>query len=429
MPSAPLALVLAGGGARGAYEVGVLRYILGELVPRLGEEALPRLFCGTSVGAINACALAAHAQDLKAGARVLEERWSNLELRHVFKLGWGDLAGLMRWIFGANKPTGPRSMLDPGPLADLVRGDVPWRLLHENVATQRVQAVTVSCTDVETGNTVVFLEGRARGHGLHGTPSSHDPTVEWTRARLTPQHALASAAIPFLFPPVRVAGRVFTDGSVRQNTPLSPALRLGAGRVLVIGLRAGRRGQAVTSRRQPAAEQRALSSPLFLFGKLLDALLLDRVETDLLSLRRINLALSGMPGEVAMGPSMPAEGIAPQRIEPQSLGHAALEGSPVGLALEAAGATLRPVRDLYLRPSHDLGALAAEMMGRPSVRSRADGPAGWLLRKMGEAAGAGGTSDMLSYLLFDREYARELISMGEADARAIGPEIEHFLSG
>lgn len=430
MPSAPLALVLAGGGARGAYEVGVLRYILGELVPRLGESALPRLFCGTSVGAINACALAAHAQDLPAGTRVLEERWSNLELRHVFRLRWGDLAGLARWLIGWGKPAGPRSMLDPGPLADLVRGDVPWRLLHENVATQRVQAVTVSATDIETGNTVVFLEGRASGQGQHGTPASHDPTVEWTRARLTPQHALASAAIPFLFPPVRVAGRVFTDGSVRQNTPLSPALRLGAGRVLVIGLRAGRQPHPVPARRQAHAEQRALSSPLFLFGKLLDALLLDRVETDLAALRRINLALSGLPGVVSMGRSMRAEGpVPPPTVEPHALAHAAFEGSPVGLALEAAGATLRPVRDLYLRPSQDLGALATEMMSRPSVRARAEGPAGWLMRKMGEAAAqGGGASDTLSYLLFDRDYARELISMGEADARALGPEIEHFLS-
>src|SRR6266850_971463 len=300
MPSGPLALVLSGGGARGAYEIGVLRYVLGELVPRLGERALPRLFCGTSVGAINACALAAHAADLGAGVRILEQRWSALELSHVFRRGWGDLAGLARWLIGFVHPDGPQSILDPAPLAELVRDGVPWR-----------------------------------------------------------------------------------------------ALRVGAGRVLVVGLRARRRPHAVRAGRQPEEDQRAISSPLFLFGKLLDALLLDRVENDLQTLRRINQAISAVPE---------------------------FDRTPAVAALEAAGAMLRPVRDLFLHPSSDLGQLAADMISRPSVRDRLEGPAGWLLRRMGESAGATASPDMLSYLLFHGDYARELMALGESDARKIRPE-------
>src|SRR5262249_48308827 len=106
-----------------------------------------------------------------------------------------------------------------------------------------------------------------------------------------------------------------------------------------------------------------------------------------------------------------------------------LEQNPFALALEAAGAILRPVRDLFLQPSHDLGELAASLISRPSVRDRMEGPAGGLLRKMGEARAAGASADLLSYLLFDGEYARELMALGESDARALGPQIEEFLAG
>src|SRR5438270_1842115 len=120
MDGSPLALVLSGGGARGAYEVGVLRYILGTLAPRLGARARPSIFCGISVGAINACAIAAHHDipDFAVGA--LGDRWRALGLDAVFRLGWRDLAGLARWLFGAVREGGPRSLLDAAPLAELV---------------------------------------------------------------------------------------------------------------------------------------------------------------------------------------------------------------------------------------------------------------------------------------------------------------------
>jgi NTE family protein len=395
----PLALVLSGGGARGAYEIGVLRYVLGKLTPRLGDSARPRIFSGTSVGAINACAIAAHHDVADFGIRHLAERWRQLGLEHVFQLGWGDLAALVRWLFGSGNPGGPRSLLDAKPLAELVRSVIPWRSLHQGVADRRVIGVTVSATDVETGHTVVFMETEA-------TPplfSSGDRAVDWTVVRLTPQHALASAAIPIIFPTVRVAGRMYSDGSLRQNTPIAPALRLGAGRVLVVGLRTPRSMEPHRLERQDAEDQQALSSPLYLFGKLLDALLLDRVENDLSNLRQVNAALTEL-----------------SRVASAVPGH-------VAAALQVAGGGLRPVADLFIRPSQDLGVLAASILTRPSVRARLSGPAGYLLRRLGEAAGRGDPSDMLSYLLFDVEYATELMQLGERDAAARKDELEDFL--
>ncbi|MCA1828925.1 MAG: patatin-like phospholipase family protein, partial [Myxococcales bacterium] len=347
MDDSPLALVLSGGGARGAYEVGVLRYILGQMTPRLGDRARPSIFCGTSVGAINACAIAAHhdAPDFAVGA--LASRWMQLGLDAVFKLGWRDLAGLARWIIGAAKAGGPGSLLDAAPLADLVRTAIPWRGLHQGVADGRVLGVTVSATDIETGHTVVFVETQSAAL-LH----SRDRAVDWAGVRLTAQHALASAAIPIIFPTVRVAGRMYSDGSLRQNTPIAPALRLGAGRVLVVGLRTRRMRNAPRSGRQDEEEQKTYSSPLFLFGKLLDALLLDRVENDLANLRQVNAALTEL-----------------SRLSPIAIGR-----EPLAAALEAAGGGLRPVADVFIRPSQDLGALAAHVLERPAVRSRLSGP-------------------------------------------------------
>lgn len=397
----PLGLVLSGGGARGAYEIGVLRYVLGKLSPRLGDTARPRIFSGTSVGAINACALAAHHESPDFGVNELADRWRQLGLEQIFLLGWRDLAGLIRWILGSARNGGPHSLLDAAPLAELVRGVIPWRNLHQGIAEGRVHGVTVSTTDVETGHTVVFIETERVSENLL---TSGDRAVDWAAVRLTAQHALASAAIPIIFPTVRVAGRMYSDGSLRQNTPIAPALRLGAGRVLVIGLRTPVTMSAPKAGRQEPEDQRAFSSPLYLFGKLLDALLLDRVENDLANLRQVNLALHEL--------SRVSSALTP----------------PVAAALQAAGGGLRPVADMLIRPSQDLGALAAHILERSSVRARLAGPAGYLLRRLGEAAGRGDPSDLLSYLLFDSEYASELELLGERDAKARKDELEVFLA-
>jgi NTE family protein len=394
----PLAIVLSGGGARGAYEVGVLRFALGELAPKLGPRAIPRIFCGTSVGAINACAIAAGIDEPDLGLHRLRDRWLGLRLDDIFRLGWRDLGGLVRWVLGSARPGGPQSLLDATPLAELVRSVIGWRKLHQAVAEQRIAGVTISATDVVNGHSVIFVESEQRS-----LPAPRDRHVDWVQGRLTPRHALASAAIPIVFPTVRVAGRIYSDGGLRQNTPVAPALRLGAGRVLVISLRT--RGVAhQEAGRQDEEKQQAYSSPVFLFGKLLDALLLDRVENDLANLRMVNAAIA-------------------------ALQRAHLEQGPIGAVLTAAGGGLRPVQDLLIRPSQDVGRLAADVLRRPLVRGRLSGPAGYMLRRLGEAAAHGDPSDLLSYLLFDDEYAHDLIELGERDARKCEDQLAAFLSG
>src|SRR5256885_12754973 len=206
--------------------MGVLRYALGTLAPRLGRPAAATIFCGPGVGAINAGALAARAEAEGFGVPRVAARGESLRLDHIFRLGWGDPAALARWLIGRTTPGGAASLLDAAPLADLVRDVILWRSLHDNIASGRVQAATVSATDLETGHTVVFVERRAEE--AIETP---DSAVEWVPARLRPQHTLASAAIPIVFPTVRAGGRIFTDGGVRQNTPIAPAIRPGCGRV------------------------------------------------------------------------------------------------------------------------------------------------------------------------------------------------------
>jgi NTE family protein len=251
---------------------------------------------------------------------------------------------------------------------------------------------------VVNGHSVIFVESEQRS-----LPAPRDRHVDWVQGRLTPRHALASAAIPIVFPTVRVAGRIYSDGGLRQNTPVAPALRLGAGRVLVISLRT--RGVArQEAGRQDEENQQAYSSPVFLFGKLLDALLLDRVENDLANLRMVNAAIA-------------------------ALQRAHLEQGPIGAVLTAAGGGLRPVQDLLIRPSQDVGRLAADVLRRPLVRGRLSGPAGYMLRRLGEAAAHGDPSDLLSYLLFDDEYAHDLIELGERDARKCEDQLAAFLSG
>ena len=399
-----LALVLSGGGGRGAYELGILRHVLGTLVPQLGPEAIPRILCGTSVGAINACCLAALAAEPGMGIEMIIERWEQLRLSDVFKLGWGDLTGVMRWIFsgGSGDGAGAASLLNAQPLADLVRTLVPWRALHENVQGGLLRGVTVSATDVESGHTVVFIESE------QPTPPQTDPSMDWLSTRLTPRHALASAAIPIVFPTMKIAGRVYSDGGLRQNTPLAPALRLGASRVLVISLRASKPELSPSQRaKQDELAQSQLSRPLFLFGKLLDALLLDRVESDLNNLRRVNQALLSLGRK---GATMSID-------------------ESLALTFEAAGGGLRPVADVLLRPSIDLGKLAVDVMLRPSVRARLDGPAGFVMRRLAESSEReSDPSDLLSYLCFDGDYAHELIKQGEADAKAREEELAKFLT-
>ncbi len=396
------ALVLSGGGARGAYEVGVLRYVREALPQALGVQPQIEVICGTSIGAVNACFLASAADDPEGQAARLADVWLSLRLEDVFHWSALSLAGLPGYLWRQARAVRLRHVswrlsdfLYPAALARVVHERIDWDRLHANVRAGHLGALTVTATDLGTGRSVVFVEA------ARPLPAwSRDPLVEVRAGLLGPDHALASGAIPLLFRPVRIDGSWFTDGGVRQNTPLAPAIRLGADRMLVVGLRAERKAPLP---REESAEAPTTAAQL---GKVLNALMLDRTDYDLERMRRLNAFIS--EGERAFGPGFG------DRL-------AALSGGGMG-------GQLRRVKDLVIRPSVDLSLVAREHAERHVHRVRPGTLAARLLRRAAADATAesDGAADLASYLLFDREYASDLMALGYQDAAARRADLVAF---
>lgn len=233
------ALVLSGGGARGAYEAGVLLYLRTELARRLGAQIHFDILTGTSVGAINAAYMAATADRVGEQAEELAGFWRSLRVEDLVSLRPRDLVRAGRLLLGGPAPA-PRphafrhgGLLDTEGLERFVIQHIPWRHIRRNLTSGRVQALAVSATHVGSGHTVVFVDS----HQEVPAHWSSDPFVRHTRAAIGPRHALASAAIPMLVPAVKIGRAFFIDGALRQNTPMSPAIRLGADRLVVVSLR------------------------------------------------------------------------------------------------------------------------------------------------------------------------------------------------
>jgi len=405
------ALVLSGGGARGAYEAGVILYLREGLPQALGRPAAELrldIISGTSIGAINACYLASRAHEPDRQAAGLADLWRSLRLEDVFRWSTLGLSALPAWIYRELRAIKTRHLswrisdfLYPEALARVVNERIDWAQLERNVETGRLEAVTVTATDLSTGRAVVFVQSRNRL-----PPWSRDPLVEARPARLGPEHALASGAIPLLFRPVLIDGTWFSDGSIRLNTPLSPAIRLGADRVLIIGLRhEGVRKDPVTVG-SAAGEVPGTAAQL---GRMLNALHLDRTDYDLDRLRKINRLIE--QGEKAFG--------------------AGFEERFNAVSTRAMGAPLRRVRDLVIRPSRDIGLIAGRHAEASARRARPGTLASRLLRRaaVDADASADGAADLASYLLFDRGYAEELLALGYADAEARRDALAEFFGG
>ena len=380
-----IALILAGGAARGAYEVGVVQHILEDVSRDLGRPVRFDIYCGTSVGAINACALAAFAHlPCAVQAERLTHQWERLRVGHVVRVDTTEVFGVVRSLLGRTRKGDRGGVLDPTGLERIVATAIPWPKIGENIRAGYLDAVTVSTTHVATGKTTVFIE-RAGG----GLPEwGRDPTIRARRVQLGPAHALGSAALPFLFPAVEIDGEYHCDGGLRQNVPLSPARRLGADAMVVISPR-----YADGSESDPANET-AYPSPYFLLGKVMNALLLDRIDADIDRLQRITSLLDA--GVRVYGSEFL-----------DKINRDLNPGSPER--------SLRPIRAVFIRASENIAVMASEFVRAPAFASRASGVIGALMRRLGEGSR---DSDLLSYLLFDGEFARQLIELGRADARA-----------
>lgn len=398
-----VALVLAGGGARGAYEAGVLRYICEELPRDTGVTPWFDIVCGTSVGALNACYVAATVDSLDTALTRLWERWLELRADVLLKVRPLEVLRFARSMIGGppmpvDDEGGIRrgGLIDTSELERFVLDSVQWTRISRNIAARALHAVSVSATHVASGKTVVFVES-----GSELPPWSRDPYVRAVAATITPWHALASAAIPMLFPPMNIDGDWYVDGGLRQNTPLSPALRLGADRVLLVSLRF--RTDATTVIEKPPSVT-SVPSPFFLAGKALNALLIDRVDYDLDRLRRMNAIVDA--GCEMIGKHFLT------KINERIAG--------------AEGAPLRRIAEMVMRPSVDLGAIAAAY-AKSDAFAVTSGLTARVFRRLAERD-AGDDSDLLSYLLFDGGFGKILLDLGREDARARRHELAAFFT-
>ncbi len=367
-------LVLSGGGARAAYQVGVLAYIA-EKAP---EVRFP-IIVGVSAGAINAAFLAggrgAPAEKLEA----LSDLWTNLTVDTIFdtNLGFFGLTGA-RWAWtlgGAGTSLGPRvkSLLDTTPLRQFLTAQLKVEQIEANVAAGSLRALALTATRYATGQTVTFVQG-----------APDIPTWERVRrcgvaTKINVEHVMASSALPLIFPAIQVDGEYYGDGSIRQAAPLAPAIHLGADRLLAIATRYRPTLSEVRRRKL-----RGYPPPAQVLGMLFNTLFLDTLDGDAERLERINRVLAALP------PGSP---------------------SPNGL---------RSIDLLVVRPSRDLGTLA-EAYKRLLPRSLR-----LLLRGLGIQRIR--SADLLSYLIFEAPHISAVMELGYEDALSQWPEIERFFA-
>jgi NTE family protein len=372
-PRPMVGLVLTGGGARSAYQVGVL-LALAELLPR-SRNPFP-VIVGTSAGAVAASVLAAEAHHWRRAVAGLERVWSNFRSEQVFHV---DAAHMLRagahWVLalvsGGLVLAPPKSMLDNSPLRELLGVHVDCAGIRRSIARGHVHAFALCSTSYSTGQSVAFFDGV-------------DSIREWSRVQrigrrtpLTIDHLMASVAIPLLFPPIRIGEDYFGDGAMRQLHPLSPAIHLGADRLLIIGVRQ-RRAAGVSVNRLNAS----LPTPGEIFGYMLDTLFTDQIYGDLEQLERIN-----------------------------ELVHSA----PPGTRAE------RPIETLMLAPSVDPREIAGRHVGEMPRGLRA------LLRVIGGRDTSG--HQLASYLTFESGYTRALIELGYRDAMEARSALLAFMGG
>ncbi len=401
LPPFKTGIVISGGGARGAYEVGVLSYLRDELGPELGRTLPLEIICGTSVGALHACFLAAAAHLPQAQGPKMVDFWQRLSLENMLSFGYRDILSLGRELFRSPKPSRrmERNLLGlvrPVWLErELIKG-MSWRQIGVNIAAGHLEALSVTAPHVGPGRSAGFIQS---GRQLQSW--SAEAGLDAIPTRIGTKHAMESEAVTLLVQPGTVSCRMDVAGGLRTSIPLSPALRLGAQRVLVLSVRhADPAAPAVT----PLEEERNYATAPSLIGKTLNALFLDPTELDVSRLRQVNELLDA--GTRAYGAGFARN---------------------LNAALPAGSQPLRHVRELEIAPSRDIGAMAAEHARAPDFLKRNPGLAGRLIRQLAERESRY-EADLVSYLLFDGAFSSRLIEMGRNDARSRRAEWERFWS-
>jgi NTE family protein len=369
-------LIMTGGGARAAYQVGVLRAIA-SMLPQRSRNPF-KIICGTSAGAINAASLASNVDRFDRAVAQLARTWGNVHVGQVYR---ADLQGAALVVFrglvallrsGLHRPR-PVSLLDCAPLANLLGRRINFARIRHTIAAGHLSAVCITASSYTSGDSISFFQGN----------SSHEP---WRRAHRIGRpaevglaHVLASCALPVAFPVVRIDGEHFGDGSMHQLAPISAALHLGAQRVMVIGV-----GSASPYERE-ARDPGAWPSLAQIAGHMLDAIFVDTLDMDLERLQRVNRTIALVPEEVRKRETR-----------------------------------LRVIEALLIRPSEPIDEIAAAHAAELPRAMRL------LMRPMGVLEPNG--ARVLSYLLFERGYCRHLMDLGISDAMAQRARILDFLS-
>lgn len=369
------ALILTGGGARAAYQVGVLLAV-SKLSSNSHHNPFP-ILCGTSAGAINAAGIACLADNFGKAVSILAGVWRNMRAHDIYRadaLGIG-LSGV-RWMsaltLGWLIRNPPRSLLDNSPLRELLTRHLDFKGIERSIAKGALHAVSISASGYESGESISFFQ-------------AHPSAQPWRRvqrlgirSQIGVNHLLASSAIPFIFPATHIHREFFGDGSMRQLAPISPAIHLGAERVFVIG-------GSPKNEHQERRRVEGHPSLAQIAGHALSSIFLDGLAMDIERMQRINQTLSAIPPEIR----------------------------------EKSGIPLKPVKTLVISPSERLDRIAAEHAGALPWAVKA------LLRGVGAMNRHGGA--LTSYLLFEKPFTRALIDLGYADTMARSTEVGDFL--
>lgn len=381
-----IGLVLAGGAARGAYQVGVIEHLVTRVADDLGYEIPLDIFCGTSVGGMNACMMAAHADQPRGRAAHMVAVWTSLQVDYLLRPTTRSMFDLARGVLGRGTSIlEAGAVLDPTPLAELLQRSIPFERIDTHLRSGRLRAVTVTATQLATGRGVVFVQRRR----AHPAPWSLTHPLLPRPVRLRAIHTLASAAVPLLFPAVRIEGRYFSDGGLAQNVPLSPARRLGARALIVVNPKHAT--EPAPEEFASRAQDEEAPTALFLLGKTLNALLVDRIDNELDRFEKINAILDA--GTRSFGPGF---------IDALN----AELGNDERTGLQRIGV-------VHIRSSVNIPKLAAEYVRHP--RFHVPGVLGRVMKRVAEDETIR-DADLLSYVLFDGEFAGRLIEIGRMDA-------------
>jgi NTE family protein len=370
-------LILTGGGARAAYQVGVLKAVR-ELLKQPERNPFA-ILCGTSAGAVNAATLAVFSDNFDDAVENLLEVWENFHVHHVYRsdpIGVARVGG--RWLASLMliSRSSPTALLDNSPLADMLARTLDFGRIQENIDNGNLYAVSITCSGYSSGQSVSFYQG---GPG----------TEAWERTQrvgaampLRIEHLMASSALPFIFPAVKINREYFGDGSMRQVAPISPALHLGADRVLVVGT-----GRQIIADEPPRVRSSFYPSVAQIAGHALNSIFLDSLYADIERLQRINRTISLIPSD----------------------------------RLREAGLPLRQIKVLVITPSQPLERIAVRYVQELPWTIR------FLLRGIGAMNRHG--SNLASYLLFERGFCQASIALGYEDTMARRTEVLEFLDG